>query len=174
MIREEEGPSTVTLLNAPAYNPARDNLIRNFSIGGAVLVFLLIVLTLAGYIAGHGWLFTNLGYEHRVNDFFTDLEKKDYTGAFGLYNNDPDWQKHPAQYSGYPLARFTEDWTTHSPVDGPILSHHVDVSKTDGTGAFGTGIIVAVKVNDSKELFMYVNRSDKTMTWPAPHELTRY
>ncbi len=164
----------MTLLNAPDYNPARDNLIRNIAIGTAGFIFLLIVLTLAGFIAGHGWFFTNLGYEHRVNDFFTDLEKKDYAAAYGLYNGDPNWQQHPAQYSSYPLSRFTEDWTTASPVHGPILSHHVDVSKSDGSGTFGTGIIVAVKVNGDKELFMYVNRADKSMTWPAPHELTRY
>jgi hypothetical protein len=138
------------------------------------VIFLLILLTLAGYIAGHGWFFTNLGYEHRVNDFFTDLEKKDYAAAYGLYNADANWQQHPAQYSGYPLSRFTEDWTSASPVHGPILSHHIDVSKSDGSGAFGTGIIVAVKINGDKEVFMYVNRADKTMTWPAPHELTRY
>jgi hypothetical protein len=90
--------------------------------------------------------------------------------------------------SGYPLERFTEDWTTHSPVKAPITSHKVDISKTDGSGMFGTGIIVAVRVNlqdgivaadpgeppntkAGHKVFMYVNRADGTMTWPAPHIL---
>jgi len=154
----------MSLMDAPAYDPTRDNRRRNIFIGLAITVFLLFVLTLAGYVMGHGWLFSNLGYEHRVNQFFNDLEQKDYAAAYNLYtNNQPD--------SGYPLARFTDDWTAHFPVNGPILSHHVDISKTDGSGVFGTGVIVAVRVNGGHKVFMYVNRADKTMTWPAPHEL---
>jgi hypothetical protein len=172
----------MSLMDAPAYDPTRDNRRRNILIGTAATIFLLIVLTLAGYIMGHGWLFSNLGYEHRVSTFFTALESKDYAKAYGIYYNDPDWQQHPAKYADYPLQRFTEDWTTQSPVHGPITSHHIDISKSDGTGTFGTGVIVALRVNGSdysekdppasgKKLFVYVNRSDKTLTWPAPHEL---
>ena|ERR1700761_1461964 len=161
----------MTLLNAPEYNLRRANMIRNTLIGVALLFVLLVILTLVGYILGHGWLFTNLGAEHRVNDFFNALEAKDYSKAYGIYNNDANWQQHPDKYSGYPLQRFTEDWTTESPVKGPITSHHVDISKTDGSGTFGTGIIVAVRVNGKQKVFMYVNRADGTMTWPAVHVL---
>jgi hypothetical protein len=164
----------MSLMDAPAYDPTRDNRIRNLSIAGAAIVGLLIILTFAGYLMGHGWLFTNLGYERQANDFFTALEQKDYAKAFGVYNHDPDWQQHPQKYADYPLAKFTEDWTTYSPVHGPILSHHVDVSVADGSGTFGTGLIIATKINHAKEIFMYINRKDRTMTWPAPHELTRY
>jgi hypothetical protein len=157
----------MTLLNAPDYDPTHDNRVRNVAIAAIALIFLLALLSLAGYALGHGWLFSNLGYEHRVDVFFNDLEAKDYAAAYNIYNGgkpNPD----------YSLARFTDDWTTHSPVNGPILSHKVNVSRTDGSGTFGSGIIVAVNVNHAKELFMYVNRADKTMTWPAIHELTRY
>ena len=84
--------------------------------------------------------------------------------------NDPEWQKHPEKYS-YDLKRFTEDWTTESSGRRPILSHHVDISKTDGTGTFGTGIIVAVRVNGDHKLFMWYEKKDGTLTFPAPHEL---
>ena len=60
---------------------------------------------------------------------------------------------------------------TESPVKAPITSHHVDISRTDGSGVFGTGIIVAVRVNGEHKVFMYVNKADGTMTWPAPHIL---
>jgi hypothetical protein len=110
-----------------------------------------------------------------VNNFFSALEARDYPKAYGIYYNDPDWQQHPGKYSDYPLPRFTEDWTSASPVNAPITSHHVDISRTDGSGTFGTGVIVAVRVNldngGGHKLFMYVNKADKTMTWPAPHEL---
>jgi hypothetical protein len=161
----------MTLLNAPAYDARRANMIRNTLIGVAVLIVLLIILTLAGFMLGHGWLFSNLGAEHRVDHFFTALENKDYAKAYGIYNNDENWQQHPEKYSGYPLQRFTEDWTTESPVKGPITSHHVDISKTDGSGTFGTGIIVAVRVNGNHKIFMYVIRADGTMTYPAMHIL---
>ena len=159
----------MTLLNAPAYDERREKLHRNLLIGTAVAIFLAIILCLAGYLLGHGWFFTNLPTEHRVNTFFYALEAKDYAKAYGIYYNDPDWQQHPAKYSSYPLARFTDDWTTASPVNAPITSHPVDKSVVSGTGNFGTGVIVATTVNGDKKIFLYVNRADKTITWPAPY-----
>jgi hypothetical protein len=171
----------MSLMDAPAYDARGERRKLNILIGTGVAILLLLILTLAGYISGHGWLFTNLGAEHRVSKFFDALEAKDYAKAYDIYENGkPD--------PGYPLARFTEDWTTHSPVNAPITSHKVDISKTDGSGAFGTGIIVAVRVNleqgippadpgeppntkPGRVIFMYVNRADGTMTWPAPHVL---
>jgi len=169
-----------SLLNAPAYNPAKENRNRNLLLGAVGLVVLLLLLTFIGYVTGHGWLFSNLPAQNKVDTFFTALEAKDYAKAYGIYYSDANWQQHPDKYSGYPLARFTEDWTNFSPVKAPITSHHIDASATDGSGTFGTGIIVAVHVNDpdrlieKKEIFMYYLRSDGSLTWPAPHELTRY
>jgi hypothetical protein len=159
----------MNLMDAPAYDPAKDDRRRNILIGAVVAVLLLGIVAFTGFVSGHGWLFTNLGYEHRANNFFDALEAKDYAKAYGIYYNDPDWQQHPDKYSGYPLARFTQDWTTDSPINGPITWHHVDKSVSAGTGYFGTGIIVAVRVNSGQKIFMYVNRADKTMTWPAPY-----
>jgi hypothetical protein len=159
----------MNLMDAPAYDPTSDNRRRNILIGIVVAVLLLGIVAFTGFVSGHGWLFTNLGYEHRANNFFDALEAKDYTKAYGIYYNDPDWQQHPDKYSGYPLARFTQDWTTDSPINGPITWHHVDKSVSAGSGYFGTGVIVAVRVNSGQKIFMYVNRADKTMTWPAPY-----
>jgi hypothetical protein len=161
----------MTLLNAPEYDSRRETRNRNLLIGAGVLVALLVVLTVGGYLLGHGWLFSNIPIEHKVDSFFTALEAKDYGKAYAIYTNDPDWQQHPDKHKDYPLQRFTEDWTTESPVGGPILSHHVDISKTDGTGAFGSGVIVAVRVNGDHKLFMWYERKDGTLTIPAPHML---
>ena len=171
----------MSLMDAPKYDERSERRKFNLLIGSGVVILLLVILTFAGYIAGHGWLFTNLGAEHRVDHFFDALKAKDYQTAYDLYENG-----HPD--SGYPLARFTEDWTTHSPVKAPITSHKVDISKTDGSGLFGTGIIVAARVNlqdgivptdpgeppntrPGHKVFMYVLRSDGTLVWPAPHVL---
>ena len=161
----------MTLIDAPPYDPRRDNLKRNILIGTGVFIVLAIVLGMGGYILGHGWFFSNLPAEHKVDHFLSALEAKDYSKAYGIYNNDANWQQHPDKYSGYPLPRFTEDWTTDSPVKGPITSHHIDLSKTDGSGTFGSGIIVAAELNGGTRAFIYVNRADGTMTWPAPHEI---
>ena len=166
----------MTLLNAPAYNEHREKLKKTILLGSTITFAVLVVLTLAGFLSGHGWLFTDLPAEHKVSNFFYALEAKDYNKAFAIYNNDSDWQQHPAKYKDYPIERFTEDWTTASPADAPIQSHHVDISRTDGSGTFGTGIIVAVTVKAvgkprEKRLFMYYLKHDGTMTYPAPHIL---
>ena len=110
------------LMDAPAYDPARDNRRRNILIGVIVAIVLAGAIALIGYVSGHGWFFSNLGYEHRVSNFFEALEAKDYPKAYGVYYNDPDWQQHPAKYTSYPLARFTDDWTTAEPRQRP---HHL-------------------------------------------------
>jgi hypothetical protein len=162
----------MTLLNAPEYDERKENLKKTLIVGSSVTVVALVLLTLAGYVLGHGWLFTNLPAEHKVDSFFTALEAKDYSKAYAIYTDDPDFAKHPDQHKDYTLQRFTEDWTTESPVGAPITSHHVDISKTDGSGTFGTGIIVAVRVNaNNKKIFMWYQKSDHTLTEPAPHEI---
>ncbi len=154
----------MSLLAAPEYNEKRENLKKNLLKWGASAVLALAVLSFAGFALGHGWLFSNLPIEHKVNTFFNALEARDYQKAYDIYTNG-----HPN--SGYPLKRFTEDWTTESPIGAPILSHHVDISKTDGSGTFGSGVIVAVHVNTSHKLFMFYDRRDGTLTEPAPHIL---
>ena len=159
----------MTLLNAPKYDEHGENRKLGLLIGAGVLLAVLAITGVGGFLLGHGWFFSNLPAEHRVSRFFDALEAKDYKQAYALWMNDPAWQQHPRKYD-YTLKRFTEDWTTASDV-GPITSHHVDISKTDGTGAFGSGIIVAVRVNGDHKLFMWYERKDGTLTYPAPHML---
>jgi len=160
----------MSLMDAPEYDSRRDNRIRNLLIAAGVLDVLAVVIGFGGFALGHGWFFSNLPAEHRVDKFFTALESKDYNAAYAIWMNDPDWQQHPQKYD-YTVQRFTEDWTTYSPAKAPITSHHVDISKTDGKGAFGTGVIVAVRVNGDHKLFMWYERKDGTLTEPAPHIL---
>ncbi len=161
----------MSLMDAPEYDSTHDTRVRNLLIAVVVLVVLTVVIGFGGYAMGHGWFFSNLSAEHRVDKFFNALEARDYGTAFAIYTNDPDWQQHPEKHADYPLTRFTEDWTTESPVKAPIVSHHVDISKTDGSGTFGSGIIVAVRVNGDHKVFMYYIRKDGTLAWPAPHIL---
>ena len=101
----------MTLLNAPEYDSRRDTRNRYLLIAAGVLVALTLVIGMGGFMLGHGWFFSNLPAEHKVSNFFSALEAKDYGKAYAIYTNDPDWQKHPEKHSDYPLQRFTEDWT---------------------------------------------------------------
>jgi len=85
------------MMNAPAYDPTRDNQRRNVIIGLLITLLLLGIVTFTGYVMGHGWLFTNLGYEHRANNFFDALEAKDYSKAYAIYYNDPRLAAAPCQ-----------------------------------------------------------------------------
>ncbi len=108
----------MTLLNAPEFDERKENRRRNIWVGSGIFVAVMAVLTVAGFLLGHGWLFTNLPAEHRVNVFLTAVQAGEYPKAFGIFNNDPKWQQHPQQYADYPLQRFTEDFTTESDVEG--------------------------------------------------------
>jgi hypothetical protein len=154
----------MTLLNAPAYDARRENRKRNLIVGSLSLAVLIGLLTLLGFILGHGWLFTNLPAEHRVKTLLAAVQAGDYPKAYGIWENDPNWQQHPDKYD-YKLQRFTEDWTTASDWGGPVTSFHVDVSKRNKSG-----IVVAATINGKKRIFLYANKVDGTLTY-FPNEL---
>jgi hypothetical protein len=155
----------MSLLDAPVFDEAKAKRNKYLAIGALSAFVLLVVLTLAGYLSGHGWLFTNLPAEHVVDKFLTDIEQKNYDEAYAIWTHDPDWKSHAAKHAQYPEQEFIDDWTTHSPVNGPILSHHVDISRAEGSG-----IIVAVRMNGRKQ-FIFYNKPDQTLIWPSPYNL---
>ena len=157
----------MTLLNAPEFDERKENQRRNIWVGLGTFVAVMAVLTLTGFLLGHGWLFTNLPAEHRVNVFLTAVQAGDYPKAFGIWNNDAQWQQHPQRYADYPLQRFTEDFTTESEWKGPVTSFHVNFSKRDSTGT-----VVAATINGTTNLTLKIQRSDGTMSF-FPYELTR-
>ena len=156
----------MTLLNAPEFDEQKEKRNSTIWIGSGILVAALVLLTVAGFLLGHGWLFTNLPAEHKVTVFLTALQAKDYSKAYGLFYNDPDWQQHADKYKDYPLERFTEDFTTESDWKGPITSFHVGCSKRGATGT-----AVAVKVNGTNNLTLNYLRADGSLTF-FPFELS--
>jgi hypothetical protein len=154
----------MTLLNAPAYDARRETLKRNIFIGTSAGALVLTVIALAGYILGHGWFFSNLPVEHKVSVFMRTVQDGDYPKAYGIWQNDPEWQQHPQKYD-YKLPRFTEDWTTESDWGGPVKSYHIDVSKRDNTG-----VVVAVTINGKKRFFIKYEKADGTLSY-FPNEI---
>ena len=157
----------MTLLNAPEFDERKENRRRNIWVGSGIFIAVMVVLTVVGFLLGHGWLFTNLPAEHRMNVFLTAVQVGDYPKAYGIYYNDPKWQQHPDKYKDYPLQRFTEDFTTESEWKGTVTSFHVDFSKRDATG-----IVVAATINGTVNLTLKVQSSDGTLSF-FPYVLTR-
>ena len=155
----------MTLLNAPVYNTRRENLKRNVAVGAVAAILLGSVLAVLGYVLGHGWLFTNIPAEHEVKVFMQTVQAGDYAKAYGIWENDPNWQQHPKKYD-YTLQRFTEDWSTASDWGGPVKTFHIDVSKRDKTG-----VVVAVTINDKKRFFIKHESKDGTFDY-FPNEIS--
>ncbi|WP_263411205.1 hypothetical protein [Terriglobus tenax] len=153
----------MSLMDAPVYDEKKEKRRTALLVLAGLSVLALVLLFVGGYIAGHGWFFSNLPAEHKVDKFLTAIEHKDFDTAYGLYVNDPEWKTNLSKHSGYSIKRFTEDWTTYSKV-GEIKSHHVDISRTDGEGFWGTSIIVGTTINGSKKFFMSYIRKDGTLS----------
>ena len=154
----------MSLLNAPEFDERKEKQKQNLLAGGAISIALLVVLTLAGFFMGHGWLFMNLPVEHRVSVFLSTVQSGDYAKAYGLWMNDPAWQQHPQKYD-YTLQRFTEDFSTESDWKGPVTSYKMGCSKRDGAGT-----AVAATVNGGTELTLEYQRSDGTLSF-FPYQL---
>jgi hypothetical protein len=156
----------MTLLNAPEFDVQKENRKRNILVGSGIGIAVVAVLSLAGFLLGHGWLFMNLPVEHKVSVFLSALQSQDYPRAYGLFYNDPTWQQHPDKYKDYPLERFTEDFSTESDWKAPVSSFHVGCSKRDTSGT-----AVAVTVNGTTSLTLKYQRSDGTLSF-FPFELS--
>ena len=157
----------MTLLNAPEFDEKKENQKRNILVGSGIFVAVMALLTVGGFLLGHGWLFMNLPAEHRVKVFLTAVKEQNYVKAYGIYYNDPEWQQHPQKYADYSLKRFTEDYTTESDWKGPVTSFHIEFSKRDATGT-----VVEATVNGGVSLTLKYQRKDGTLSF-FPYVLTR-
>ena len=146
----------MTLLDAPRYDPRRANIIRNSIIATLCAIALGAVLS---------YIFWDLPEQHRVNHFFSLVEKGDLQSAYGYWNNDPVWRQHSDRYSGYPFADFEKDWGASGDY-GVIHSHKIEITKT-----VGNGVVMGVDVNGGKTpMFLRVDHKTKEIGF-SPVEL---
>ena len=146
----------MTLLDAPQYNAARAKTIRNVTI--AVVVLLLV----GGFCTFWFWTWPA---QHRIDGFLKTVEAGDFAKAFGEWNHDPDWQKHPQQYAAYDFNQFQKDWGPMGDY-GVIRSHKFLMAKS-----VGNGTVVGVNINGGKTpLFLRVDDKTKQIGF-SPVEL---
>ncbi len=150
----------MTLLDAKDFDPEKERKKR-----ARIILITVVVLIVAGLL----WWFRYWPEEHVVGQFFNALQKQDYKTAYGIWMHDPEWSKHPAQYSKYPFADFYRDWGPSSEW-GIIKTQKVfGAAKcpSEGAGTSGTGIVVDVIVNDRvQHADVWVEKSDHTLSYP--------
>lgn len=139
----------MTLLDAPRYDAHKARIRRNIIIG---------IIVAIPFIAFFTWYYWNWPEEHVVNKFFHAIEAKQYQQAYGIWNNDPNWQQHPEKYKLYPLQQFMSDF-------GPSSEYSVITkAKIVVNLQYGTGVVIGVRVNDDpKTLFLWVEKKSKTI-----------
>ena len=130
----------MTLLDAPAYNAARARKRRR-----NIYASLIGVVIIAIFV----WVFWNWPAEHRVHRFFAALEQQHFEQAYGIWNNDADWQQHPDKYktAAYPYNKFLDDWSTNGEY-GKITSYKILYA----TSSLGNSTLMAISVNGRKSL----------------------
>ena len=133
----------MTLLDAPRYDAQRARIIRNS-------VFITIGVIVLGAVLL--FAFWDWPSQHRVNHFFSLVEKQDMPAAFAYWTNDPAWREHADRYTGYTFEDFEKDWGASSDY-GVIRSHKIEITKT-----VGNGVVMGVDINGGKTpLFLRVD-----------------
>jgi len=155
-LKQVEEFRTMTLMDAPQYDVKRAKLIRNISIAT------LVVVLVGGFCTFWFW---NWPAEHRISGFLSTLQSGDVAKAFGEWNHDPDWQKHPEKYTRYDFDQFQKDWGPMGDY-GVIKSYQIAMSKS-----VGNGTVVGVTINGGKQVhFLRVDNATKEIGF-SPVEL---
>lgn len=154
----------MTLLDAPKYDAKKARLIRNLSITAVCAVVLAGLLT-GMYLLDKPWQLWNWRSDHQVDVFLQTVEAGDLAKAYGLWNNDPNWQQHAQQYKDYDFNTFQKDWGIGSDY-GKIRSHQLIMATT-----VGNGVVMGVDINGGKTpIFLRVDRKTRTIGF-SPVEL---
>jgi hypothetical protein len=162
----------MTLLDAPIFDEARSRQRHKIVYSAASIVFLLFLgwWLVAGMPVDGPWNWNSyLRGTRSANHFFEAVEKNDMAKAYGIWFNDPDWQKHPAQTGMYSFDRFQEDWSSTGQENeyGAIKSHKIVARRMSGNV-----LVIAIRINDrkSKEMFLAYDVKARTLGF-SPVEL---
>jgi hypothetical protein len=162
----------MTLLDAPAFDEARDRRRQVILYSSAGLVFILIVVfwLVSGRPVDWPWnWYTHLRGRSAVNQFLTAVEKNDLNKAYTIWLHDPDWQRHPDKSTAYPFSRFEQDWGSTSSQNeyGVIQSHQIVAARV-----YHNVLLMGILINGrkSKALFLTYYPKDHTLNFAPPDE----
>jgi hypothetical protein len=152
----------MTLLDAPIFNESRERHRRElfWSVVGGLFVLFIVFWLVSGRPVDWPWnWYTHLRGRITINRFFDDVEKNDLAAAYGVWNHDPDWQKHPEKSGAYSFARFQQDWSPNSSENeyGSVRSHKIVAARSSGNV-----LLVGVRINDSKSKALFLDYDPTT------------
>ena len=154
----------MTLMDAPKFDVRREKRKRNLLITSIVVV-VLGAIAIGSWAIEMPWQIWHWPSDHRVNNFFAAVQSGDLPKAYGLWNNDANWQQHPDQYKSYDFASFQKDWGPASDY-GTIKSHKIVIAHR-----VGNGVVMGINVNGGKTpIFLRVDNKSKTIGF-SPVEL---
>lgn len=133
------------------------------------IILIVVVVVILGALL---WWFRYWPQEHIVGRFFEAVQKQDYKTAYGIWQHDAEWEKHPGQYPKYQFGDFYRDWGPGGEW-GLVKTYKVyGASKCPSiAGTPVSGVVVDVIVNDRTEhAQLWVQNSDRTLSYP-PCEL---
>jgi|SRR5215831_11706025 len=148
-------------LDAKEYDPKPAR--RKWMVAGCAISLLLVFLGLWFWPSGRFrfWREWSVG-----NRFFAALAQKDFETAYGIYNADPDWKRHPERYKEYPLSHFMLDWGPSGEL-GTISSYQVDcaIAPFSTSYASASGMVLVVTVNRRTEpTLLWIERKSHSIT----------
>jgi len=108
---------------------------------------LAFLALLSGYLY---YQFRNYPEERQARRFFASLQQQNFQEAYRI------WQP----TSSYKYKDFLEDWGDHG-LQGAVKTFHVT-----GSTRRGSGVIVRVQVNDKQNVSLWVERKDKSLSFP--------
>ncbi len=162
----------MTLMDAPKFDSAGSR--RRTQLFSAVAAGLVVLLLAAWLVAGRPidfpWTWwTYWSGERTAEHFLQAVESNDLQRAYGIWENDADWQQHKEKYLTYSFDRFSADWGQNSAANeyGTITSHQFVIKKVSGSV-----LIVGAMINGrkSKPLFLAYDKHDHTLGF-SPFEL---
>jgi hypothetical protein len=154
----------MTLLDAPAFNARKARLMQRLSVAGVVLVVLLGIGTWLWFLQ-IPWQLWHWPSDHKINVFLDTVQSGNLKKAYGIWNNDPNWEQHPNQYQPYNFAAFQKDWGAGSDY-GVIRSHKIIVAHH-----VGNGVVIGVDINGGQTpMFLRVDDATGTIGF-SPVEL---
>jgi hypothetical protein len=150
---------STSLFNAQPYDEAKARRRRIW-----IAVAIVAVIAIAAVL----WFNRYYPEERRVNQFFAQLQAKNYEGAYEIWMNDPNWKQHPEAYKRYSFHAFYLDWGPAGEW-GPINSYKVVAAQKPRPDA--SGVVIGVRVNQRKSLCsVRVEFKDKTLGF-SPDEM---
>jgi len=154
----------MTLLDAPAFDTARDR--RNQSILYSAVGLFVVLFIVSWFVSGRpvdwpwNW-WTHFRGRMTANKFLDAVEANDLSKAYGIWFHDPEWQQHPNKYEAYSFNRFQQDWSpTSSGNDyGAIKSHRIEAARISGNV-----LIVGISINGLKSKALFLDYDPKMHT----------